>query len=108
MRTLLQAYTCSNKIIHPNNVTGTLSGAIVLVNCTLERARFTSKEGKTEFQFYANLVKVQVLKLAPPVKLATTCKRKHIHSYGPDDGSGSDGRSSDRPAAKRPKLVSAL
>ncbi|KAG8741001.1 hypothetical protein FRC10_003460 [Ceratobasidium sp. 414] len=99
---VLQAYTRFNKLIHPNYVTATLSGAIVLVHCTLERMRFSKDNGrKTEFQFYANLVKVQVLKLAPPVKSLAATKRKFVHSYGPDDGFGRDGRSADGSASSK-------
>ncbi|KAG8714877.1 hypothetical protein FRC08_011307 [Ceratobasidium sp. 394] len=90
---VLEAYTRFNKLIHPNNVAATLSGAIVLVHCTLERMRFSKNNGRdTEFQFYANLVKVQVLKLAPPVKSIAATKRKFVHSYGPNDEFGPDGR----------------
>ncbi|KAG8727667.1 hypothetical protein FRC10_005786 [Ceratobasidium sp. 414] len=104
---VLQAYTRFNKLIHPNNVTATLSGAIVLVHCTLERMRFSKNHGRSmEFQFYANLVKVQVLKLAPPVKSIAAMKRKFVHSYGPGDGFGPDGRSADRSApSKRLRLT---
>ncbi|KAG9096085.1 hypothetical protein FRC07_010986, partial [Ceratobasidium sp. 392] len=87
----LEAYSRHNKLIHPNNVTTTLSGAIVVVYCTLERALFTKLH---EWQFYANLIKVQALKLADPTKSAITSKRKFTHGYGPDDPSASEGSSS--------------
>ncbi|KAG9124524.1 hypothetical protein FRC07_011298 [Ceratobasidium sp. 392] len=101
----LPAYTRFNKPIHPNNVNGVLSGALVLAYFTLERMRFSKDKGqRTEYQFYANLLKVQVLKLAP-VK-PTVTKRKFVHSYGPSDNFGSGDRSSDGSApAKKLNLV---
>ncbi|KAG9087598.1 hypothetical protein FS749_002808 [Ceratobasidium sp. UAMH 11750] len=104
---VLEAYTRYNKLIHPNNVAATLAGAIVLVHCTLERMRFSRNNGRnTEFQFFANLVKVQVLKLAPPVKSLAATKRKFVHSYGPNDGFGPDGRSANgSTSSKRIKLA---
>jgi hypothetical protein len=91
-----EAYTRLNRLIHPNNVTQTLSGAIVLVQCTLERMRLSRDKGRQiEYQFYANLVKVQVLKPATPIRSAAATKRKFAHSYGPNDGYGSDDQSAD-------------
>ncbi|KAG8723934.1 hypothetical protein FRC09_001114 [Ceratobasidium sp. 395] len=114
---ILQAYNRYNNIIHPNNLTGTLSGAIVLVHCTLERMQFSKdqkkdqagkdKERKIEFQFYANLVKVQVLKLGSAVQPVAAYKRRYIHSYGPSDGFESDDQGSEGAISKRPALASA-
>ncbi|KAG8691380.1 hypothetical protein FRC09_011639 [Ceratobasidium sp. 395] len=104
---VVEAYTQSDRLIHPNNLTSTIAGAIVLVHCTLERMRFSKDNGaKAEFQFYANLVKVQILKSAAPAKPISN-KRKHVHSYGPNDNYGPDGRSSDGAVSKRRKLISA-
>ncbi|KAG8777502.1 hypothetical protein FRC12_000354 [Ceratobasidium sp. 428] len=101
---LLEAYTRFNRLIHPNEVNATISGAIVLVYCTLERMRLSRDDGKrAEFQFYANLVKLQVLKLAPP-PVPTSVKRKLVHGYGPNDSSGS-GDQSGESIAKKPRLV---
>ncbi|KAG8796134.1 hypothetical protein FRC12_004331 [Ceratobasidium sp. 428] len=84
---VLPAFTRFNKLIHPNKVAVTLPGAIVLVYCTLERSEFNNKEkgGKTEFGFYANLVKVQVLKAAPPLRPISAIKRKFLPIYGAHD-----------------------
>jgi hypothetical protein len=93
---VLEVYTCFNKLIHPIHVVATLSGAIVVVHCTLKRMLFSKDNGhSTEFQLYANLVKVQVLKLAPPVKSTAATKRKLVHSYGPNDVFGPGGRLAD-------------
>ncbi|KAG8793357.1 hypothetical protein FRC12_002951 [Ceratobasidium sp. 428] len=81
----LNAYNRYDKLIHPNDVVTTLPGAIVLVHCTLERSVF----GKKDWQFYANLIKLQVLKLSTPVKLMSALKRKFAHGYGPSGSSGS-------------------
>ncbi|KAG8795100.1 hypothetical protein FRC12_017892 [Ceratobasidium sp. 428] len=61
------AYNRFGKLIHPNQVSTTLAGAIVLVYFTLERIRYPKEKGvRTECQFYGNLVRLQVLKLASP------------------------------------------
>ncbi|KAG8795099.1 hypothetical protein FRC12_017891 [Ceratobasidium sp. 428] len=81
-----------------------LAGAVVLVYFTLERMRFPRDKGtRTEYQFYGNLVRVQVLKLGSTSKPAP--KRKLIHGYGPDDFYGSEGGSTGEPAAKKPRIV---
>ncbi|KAG8725152.1 hypothetical protein FRC09_007141 [Ceratobasidium sp. 395] len=92
---LPEAYTRANKRIHPDNVNATLSGALVLAQCTLERMRYpkNNRRAITEFQYYANLVKVQVLKLAPSDRTGAAIKRKLVHSYGPDDDFESYGQS---------------
>ncbi|KAG8794619.1 hypothetical protein FRC12_023117 [Ceratobasidium sp. 428] len=93
---LPEAYTRSNTLIHPNNANATLASAMVLVQCTLERMCFpTAKDRRprTEFQFYANLVRVQVLKRAPLVRFVAAIKCKHVHTYGPGDDFESDDNS---------------
>jgi hypothetical protein len=93
---VLPAYTRLNKLIHPNNAIATLSGAIVLVHCTLEWMQCSkSNRCKTEYQFYANLLKVQVLKSASLFKSLVPAKRKFIHTYEPNNDSVSAGRSAD-------------
>ncbi|KAG9125818.1 hypothetical protein FRC07_006085 [Ceratobasidium sp. 392] len=60
---VIEAYDRHDKLIHPNNVTATLSGAIVIVYCTLERMRFPNKNNtrNTEYQFYATQRNRQIL-----------------------------------------------
>ncbi|KAF8593954.1 hypothetical protein BDV93DRAFT_565948 [Ceratobasidium sp. AG-I] len=111
-----EVYSCRHKLIHPNNVPAHLTGAIVLVYCTLERAIFNSKgimKGRSppEWQFFANLVKVQVLKQPSPAKSILSIKRKDIHGYGPDDYSGSDSSGSAGPSTRsavRKRVVMAV
>jgi hypothetical protein len=94
---VLEAYNRFHKLIHPDNVQAALAGAIVLVYCTLEKAIFTTREGRKleqEWQFYANLTKLQVLKQATPAKSLIPAKRKLAHGYGSDDPSGSNGSTS--------------
>ncbi|KAG8716754.1 hypothetical protein FRC09_015267 [Ceratobasidium sp. 395] len=103
---VIEAYDRHDKLIHPNNVTATLSGAIVIVYCTLERMRFPNKNNmrNMEYQFYANLVKTQVIKNAPPPKPTATVKRKFIHSYGQTDSPTWDDRSDGSGSAKKMRL----
>ncbi|KAG8692355.1 hypothetical protein FRC08_009834 [Ceratobasidium sp. 394] len=90
---VLEAYDRFNKLIHPNKVSAVLSGAIVLVYCTLERALFGKKQGEPpQWQFYANLAKVQVLRYSSPMK-SIMSKCRFAHGYGLDDPSGSNGSS---------------
>ncbi|QRV73532.1 hypothetical protein RhiJN_01546 [Ceratobasidium sp. AG-Ba] len=98
----LEAYNEKNKLIHPNDVPAILPGALVIVYFTLERALFNKGRGNPpEWQFYANLVKVQVLKQSRPTNTAVAAKRKLVHGYGPDS-SGQDG-----PSSKQRKTVRA-
>ncbi|KAG8714747.1 hypothetical protein FRC09_017296 [Ceratobasidium sp. 395] len=103
---VLEAYDRRDNLIHPNNVTATLSGAIVIVYCTLERMRFPNKNNtrNTEYQFYANLVKAQVIKNAPPLKPTSSIKRKFIHSYGQTDSPTWDDQSDGSGSAKKMRL----
>lgn len=67
---ILDAYNQCDELIHPNDVQEKLDGAVVLVSCSLERA-YTSRpwdNGRMtnpEWQLYANLIEVSVLK--PPM-----------------------------------------
>ncbi|KAG8710981.1 hypothetical protein FRC12_000131 [Ceratobasidium sp. 428] len=98
----LKAYHRSHERIHPNAVHDALTGAIVLVYCTLERGYFgKGKSGAAEQQVYANLVKVQVLQSVAPTQSVVVTKRKFAHGYGPDDPSASEGRSSKVPKSVR-------
>ncbi|KAG8764489.1 hypothetical protein FRC12_008074 [Ceratobasidium sp. 428] len=94
---VLPAFNRQNKLIHPNHVPAMLNGAVVVVYCTLERALFANK-GKDNtppsWHVYANLVKVQVLKTAIPVKATAKSKRKVTYGYDPDRSSASKGSSS--------------
>ncbi|KAG8738427.1 hypothetical protein FRC12_016762 [Ceratobasidium sp. 428] len=81
---LLEAYNRFNHLIHPNKVSGVLSGAIVMVSCTLERALYFSRsQSFPEWRLYANLVKVRVLQPRPHLDSVLTTKRKHSVGYGP-------------------------
>ncbi|KAG9110108.1 hypothetical protein FRC07_008229, partial [Ceratobasidium sp. 392] len=100
---VLEAYDRNDKLIHPNDVVATLSGAIVVVFCTLERTRFPKniKRPKPEYQFYANLVKVQIIKNAPPSKPTAGTKRKFVPSYRATDRFGLDPSGEASPTKKR-------
>ncbi|KAG8709159.1 hypothetical protein FRC09_000825 [Ceratobasidium sp. 395] len=99
---VLEAFDRNDRLIHPNNVVSTLTGAIVVVYCTLERSRFPKniKRPKPEYQFYANLVKVQVVKNAPPPKPTAGIKRKFVRSYGATDRFGLDSSDEAAPVKK--------
>ncbi|KAG8764595.1 hypothetical protein FRC12_008006 [Ceratobasidium sp. 428] len=99
---VLEAYDHDDRLIHPNNVVSTLSGAIVVVYCTLERTRFPKniKRSKPEYQFYANLVKAQVIKNAPPPKPTAGIKRKFVRSYSATDRFGLDSSDGAAPVKK--------
>ncbi|KAG8773184.1 hypothetical protein FRC12_002662 [Ceratobasidium sp. 428] len=103
---VLEAHDREDKLIHPNNVASTLSGAIVVVYCTLERIRFPRNNGRNaEFQFYANLVKVQVVKNAPPSTTTTAgTKRKFLHGYSQSAQFEADYRAN---SAKKMKFTNA-
>ncbi|KAG8793843.1 hypothetical protein FRC12_001394 [Ceratobasidium sp. 428] len=103
---VLEVYDRRNNLIHPNNITATLSGAIVIVYCTLEQMCFPHKNNmrNTEYQFYANLMKAQVIKNAPPRKPTSSVKRKFIHSYGQTDLPTWDNRSDGSGSAKKMRL----
>ncbi|KAG9079192.1 hypothetical protein FRC06_007890 [Ceratobasidium sp. 370] len=60
---VLEAYNEHDNIIYPNDVPAKLSGAIVCVTCTIEKALFKGSRfaGGKEWQFYANVAKVEVL-----------------------------------------------
>ncbi|KAG8745996.1 hypothetical protein FRC12_014392 [Ceratobasidium sp. 428] len=96
----LEVYDRSDDLILPNDVTSSLAGAIVLVYFTLERLEFT-KNRVTEYQFYANLVKAQIILSTPSPKARVVSRRKLTHGYGPDDSCGREGR-----PAKHAKTVS--
>ncbi|KAG9125533.1 hypothetical protein FRC07_007229 [Ceratobasidium sp. 392] len=99
---VVEAYDRHDKLIHPNNVVATLSDAIVIVYCTLERTRFPKniKRPQPEYQFYANLVKVQIIKNAPPPKPTAGIKRKFVRSYGATDRFGLDSSNEAAPDKK--------
>ncbi|KAG8736849.1 hypothetical protein FRC10_008797 [Ceratobasidium sp. 414] len=97
---ILKAYDESNNPIHPNDVPAALSGALVSVTCTLEKMLFVSKNytGGKEWQMYANVAKVQILR-RPPVARA-----RHVDTPAPkrrlESGHyGSSDHSTKRPAA---------
>ncbi|KAG8722248.1 hypothetical protein FRC09_006562 [Ceratobasidium sp. 395] len=91
----LEAYDRHNRLIHPNRVPTVLPGAIVIVHCTLERCLYArGSQPSAEWHFYANLVKVQVLKLPTSYDRTMAVKRKFSAGYGPKDPSGSEGQSS--------------
>ncbi|KAG9125039.1 hypothetical protein FRC07_009213 [Ceratobasidium sp. 392] len=97
----LEAYTRFNTPIHPNAVSATLTGAVVLINFTLEQLRFMKdNQTRTEFQVHANILRVQVLKPAPPPK-PLVIKRKFVHSYGPNNGLGLEDESADGPGSDK-------
>ncbi|KAF8599104.1 hypothetical protein BDV93DRAFT_511927 [Ceratobasidium sp. AG-I] len=83
---ILEAYSRVDKLIHPNRVSAQLSGAVVLVYCTLEKSRFKDRSlmGKSAYEvsLYANLAKVQVLMQPPPRNSVLAIKRKQIPRYG--------------------------
>ncbi|KAG8700808.1 hypothetical protein FRC09_005742 [Ceratobasidium sp. 395] len=103
-----EAFNRYDKRIHPNQVNATLAGAVVLVYFTLERMRFPRDKGtRTEYQFYGNLVRVQVLKLGLLSKPAP--KRKFmVHGYGPDDYHGSGNEPTGESAPKKPRIAAAV
>lgn len=86
---ILEAYSRTHKLIHPNDVPAHLAGAVALVYCTLERAVFSSRGNRSrstpEWQFYANLVKIQVLAQPAPPKSILSTKRKRIPGYGAEN-----------------------
>ncbi|KAG9094042.1 hypothetical protein FS749_013239 [Ceratobasidium sp. UAMH 11750] len=91
---VVPAYDEHDQLIHPNDVENTLKGALVCVFCTLEKMLFTgnSQPGGCAWQFYSNLVKVQVLEPAPPEPGPTSRKRKFVPTLG------SSGSKQKRPA----------
>ncbi|CAE6492656.1 unnamed protein product [Rhizoctonia solani] len=82
----LEVYDVRDRHIHINNAQGTLANSLVCVYCTMEKALFRGRaqpNGRA-WQFYVNLVKVQVLKqpsAIPPVPR----KRPMIKGYTADD-----------------------
>jgi hypothetical protein len=104
----LEAYNRFHKLIYPDTVQANLADDIVLVYCTLEKELFSKRDNRgtsavSEWQFYANLIKIQVLKQAQPTKSSATVKRRFAHGYGSDDPSGSDGTPNPgEPIARKP------
>ncbi|CAE6426477.1 unnamed protein product [Rhizoctonia solani] len=83
---LFEAYDSRDERIHINDVQATLANAMVCVFCTMEKALFRGRAqpGGKAWQFYANLVKVQVLKR--PLAIASAPrKRPMIKGYKEDD-----------------------
>jgi hypothetical protein len=86
---VLEAYDENNDLIHPNEVEEKLHGVIVTVVCTLEKMLFEGRDqpGGRAWQFFANLVKVQIIE---PLFLEnpspTPKKHKFIPSYLDSDG----------------------
>ncbi|CCO35594.1 hypothetical protein RSOLAG1IB_10354 [Rhizoctonia solani AG-1 IB] len=95
---LLEAYDGRDERIHINNVQAMLANSVVCVFCTMEKTLFRGKSqpnGKA-WQFYANLVKVQVLKR--PMAIAPMPRKRRIikgYTEGGDNGH----------RATRPRLV---
>ncbi|CUA73485.1 hypothetical protein RSOLAG22IIIB_05335 [Rhizoctonia solani] len=60
---VMDVFDHHDNLIHPNKVQAEIPGSIVLVYATLEKALFASRgnEGGRKWQFYANLVKAQVM-----------------------------------------------
>ncbi|KAG9074013.1 hypothetical protein FRC06_010995, partial [Ceratobasidium sp. 370] len=58
---LLEAYDESDPLIRLNDVPAKLSGALVCITCTIERALLVGSQfaGGKQWQFYANVVKLQ-------------------------------------------------
>ncbi|KAG8792549.1 hypothetical protein FRC12_005700 [Ceratobasidium sp. 428] len=87
----LEAYGRHSMLIHPNQVHHALPGAIVLAYCTLERI-LSGLSAQPEWQFNANLVKLQVLK--QPVSVGSSKRKYYTYRYGSNNASTSGGSSS--------------
>ncbi|KAG8707986.1 hypothetical protein FRC11_006913 [Ceratobasidium sp. 423] len=97
---VLDVRSSLNRPIHPNDVQSALTGSIVMVWCTLERSIYGNPRNGEENRvtnFYANLLKVQVLKPAPPFQ-AIAQKRKVANAFGPGGSSGGSSMSKSKNA----------
>ncbi|CUA77947.1 hypothetical protein RSOLAG22IIIB_06884 [Rhizoctonia solani] len=87
---VMEVYDDHDNLIHPNRVQVEVPGSIIIVYATMEKALFLGWKdgGGKKWQFYANLVKMQVLQRPSRVNLAP--KRKlRIVGYGASGASGS-------------------
>ncbi|QRV78964.1 hypothetical protein RhiJN_06979 [Ceratobasidium sp. AG-Ba] len=56
---VLEAHDAFDRLIHPNNVTRSLTGSVFHITCTLEKILFRGqKVGGRQWQIYANAVKI--------------------------------------------------
>src|SRR5205823_6034317 len=64
----VEAYDAYGKRITPNDLESVLAGSMVRLTCTLEKMLFRNGQGTSgsrNWQIYANIIKVRVLKHSP-------------------------------------------
>jgi hypothetical protein len=79
---ILNAYNQQNNLLHLNHIYPALKSSIAYVYLSLEKQMFHGScyPGGQAWQFYVNLIKVQVMQPSVPVK-PVVMKQAEVHGY---------------------------